>query len=248
MSVEVIYGGWDWMPKDMEAHDLRLQNLWRSLAAQNVGTADFLPNSGLSQRKNEIIQLWDIYLRQRPSVVLEVGTAQGGTFAAWCKLGREDATIIAIDRDLNDCYPRPGNPVHPSIYSGSLAMTCDGGGIHHLKKASQKIIGINGWTSEQKTRDKLNEVLDGLGGEKIDFLFHDASHEASMFHEDFKWLWPLVADGGIFASHDICQSDDPKCNKGEEWARIIQSTDFSALYEYKCGPGEQNMGIGVLIK
>lgn len=236
------------MPPHLDAYDLRLQNLWHSLAAQNVGSADFVPNSGLSQRKNEIIQLWDVYLRARPRIVLEVGTAQGGTFAAWCKLGREDATLISIDRDLNDCWPRPGNPVHPSIYSGPLAMTQAGGGVYHLRKSNQKIFGISGWTTDQRTIDRLHEVLDELGGEKIDFCFHDASHEASMFQKDFEWIWPLIADGGIFASHDICPSDDPKCNKGEEWKRIIQSTEHSSLYEFRCGQREQNMGIGVLIK
>lgn len=117
--------------------------------------------------------------------------------------------------------------------------------MYALGKSSQIIRPINGWTTEQSTKDTLAKVLDGR---KIDFCFHDASHEADMFRQDFQWLWPLIADGGVFSSHDIMRSDDPKCNKKEAWDEIKATTDYSALMEFTAGPNEQNMGIGVLIK
>lgn len=240
--MKAIYGSWDKeesrVPRD------ELEALWHKLAAQNVGRADFEPNNGLSQRKHEIIELWQLYVRAEPCVVVEIGAAQGGTFAAWCGLGRKDATIIGIDRDVNDCLPRPGSPVHPDIYAGELHSTTNGGGMYSLRRGSQNIHPINGWTHEPRVMD---ELLSTLAGRKIDFLFHDASHSAEMFAKDFNLFYPLIADGGIFAAHDIQPSANPDCNKGEEWERIKRTADYSALYEWITKGGD-SMGIGALIK
>lgn len=189
--------------------------------------------------------LWSLFYRMQPKIVVEVGVAQGGTFAGWCKLASHDATLIAIDRCLDDARPRPGDPVHPAIYSGPLASTSNGGGIYHLRQFGQRIIGINGWSYEPHVMEKLLAELDGR---KIDFLFNDASHSASMFAQDFKLYWPLVADGGIFATHDIMKSAHPDCDKNTEWERIKREEEYSACYEFLGSRHDDSMGIGVLIK
>jgi cephalosporin hydroxylase len=243
MSTESIYGDWD--KKESRVPGDELEALWHKLAAQNVGRADFEPNSGLSQRKNEIIELWQLYIRSRPRVVVEVGCAQGGTFAGWCQLGVWTNTIIGIDRDVNDCRPRPGDPVHPDIYSGPLASTTNGGGMYSLAKHGQIIHPINGWTFDPIV---LETLLHLLNGRKIDFLFHDASHEAGMFARDFKMFWPLISDGGILAVHDIMPSKMQDVTKDREWQRIREQEDYSALYEYRGARTDDSLGIGVLIK
>lgn len=240
--MRTIYGSWD--KEESRPPRDELEALWHKLAAQNVGRADFEPNSGLSQRKHEIIELWQLYVRARPDVVVEVGVAQGGTFAAWCRLGRHDAIIIGLDRDVNDCRPRPGEPVHPDIYSGPLHATTSGGGMYHLRRGQQIIHPINGWTYEPVVKETL---LHTLNGRKIDFLFHDASHSAAMFAEDFNFLYPLIADGGIFSVHDIQPSESPDCNKSEEWERIKRTAVYSAVYEWTTYAGD-SLGIGALIK
>lgn len=243
MSTDYIFGGWDTHPVTGE-YD-HLSSLWHLLASQKQGTADFTPNFGLSQRRHEITPLWALFERSKPKVIVEVGVAQGGTLASWCMLAPDDATIIAIDRDLNDCRPRPGDPVHPAIWNGELKMSDQGGGFHCLKKANQKILGISGWSFDDITVARLKHYLQGR---KIDFLFHDASHEASMFAKDWKVYWPLIAEGGIFASHDISPSSDPKCNKNVEWERIKREEQYSAVFEFKSHPSVTEMGVGVIIK
>lgn len=243
MSVDTIFGGWDVARNPGDPLEL----LYHRLAAQHVGTREFQPNSGMTQRASEIIPLWELFIRQRPQVILEVGTAQGGTFASWCQLAPDNATLIAIDRDLNDCWPRQGNQVNPMIAPLCQKMTEEGGGLHALKRrgSNQNIVAINGWTTDQAVKDQLSSQL---GGRKLDWLFHDASHEADMARVDFEWLWPLIAEGGVFASHDIMPSDDPKCNKKEWWDEAKKSTQHSAVYEF-CGSSEdKSMGIGILIK
>lgn len=244
MSIDRWLGTWDLLPTNGNKDELA--QLWHYLAAQNVGTPYQQLNSGLSQRRLEITMLWELYQRVKPKVVLEVGVAQGGTFASWCYLGEPDATIIGIDRDVNDCRPRHNDPVHPMLSISKEHKTTDqGGGMMHLARHQQKVIPIKGWTTSPSVKEELNIILQGR---KIDFCFHDASHEASMFKADFAWLWPLLSDGGVFASHDIMRSDDPKCNKKEAWDEIKSTTDYSALMEFTAGRSEQNMGIGVLIK
>jgi len=242
MSTENIFGSWDFPPKGNADH---LSALWHILAAQNVGTANFIPNFGLSQRRAEIEMLWHLYEKAKPQIVVEIGVAQAGTFAAWCILGRADATIIGIDRCLDDSRPRPGDPVHPSIHPGPYAMYSQGGGILHLAQRRQKVIGINGWSLEASTLSQLNEVLQGR---TIDWLFNDGSHEASMAQGDFENYWPLISEGGVYATHDICRSDDPKCNKKEWWDHAVATADYSAVFEFKPSRNEQNMGIGLFVK
>lgn len=244
MSTERIYGGWSHAP-DGETHNVFF-NLWEQLSAQPGS-----PNFGLTQRKNEIIELWQLYVRAKSRVVVEIGVAQGGTFAGWCTLAHmfvnDPITLIGIDRDLNDCRPRPGDPGNPAINctTKTLRMTCDGGGIFDLGKFGQYLHGINGWSHEPRVMEELLRILDGR---KIDFLFHDASHSSDMFARDWQLYWPLVAEGGIFASHDINWSQDPKCDKKTAWEEIKRTATYSACYEYLPHPSVSEMGIGVLIK
>lgn len=237
MSLDTLYGTWE-KPRD----DSRYQWLWHRLAHQPGSAA---PSSGLSQRKNEIIELWRLFVALQPKVIVEIGTAQGGTLAGWCQLAPRDATIISIDRCVDDCRPRPGDPVHPDIYIGPLAMTSQGGGAYHLRQHRQQLHVINGWSYEPGTIEKLKTLL---AGREIDFLFHDASHESSMFAKDWALYWPLVADDGVFAMHDIAPSADPKCDKKVEFDRILREEVFSAVYRWEPHKSITEMGIAAILK
>lgn len=245
MSTATIYGDWDHPRVTGDPWTDRFQSLWHILAAQNVGTPQFEPNFGLSQRRAEITELWKLFCQLRPKVIVEVGVAQGGTLAGWCELAPPDATIIAWDRDLNDCRPRPGEPVHPSIFRGQAKMTCEGGGAFLLKKHGQQMHAIDGWSYDVRAQARLMEILNGR---KIDFSFNDASHSKGMFAADFKFMWPLIADGGIYAVHDIQASKAEGCDKRVEWERIIAEEEYSAVFEYRASRHDDSLGIGVLIK
>ncbi len=237
-----LYGTWD-CPS---AHADTLENLFHALAAQCVGTSNQRSNSGLTQRKHEIISLWELYRRAKPKVVVEIGVAQGGTFAGWCALGEPDATIIGIDRCINDCLPRNNENVHPSIAAQkSYPMSEQGGGIFALGKKQQTIRAINGWSTEDAT---FNQLVNILAGRKIDWLWTDSSHEASMFAKEFEMYWPLVADGGVFCTHDVQKSSHPDVTKWREWERIKQVMDYSACFEFLGSRIEDSLGIGVLVR
>lgn len=236
-----IFGSWDAPPKSMD----HLAAMWHVLAAQNVGTADFIPNSGLSQKRHEITMLWSLFERAKPRVIVEVGVAQGGTLAGWCILAPDDACIIAIDKDLNDCRPRPNEPVHPSIYNGQLKITNEGGGAYNLKKHGQTLHCINGWSTEERTITRLHQLLDG---DMIDFLWNDASHGYSDTMRDWEFYWPMVADGGIYAMHDIMPSAHPDVTRSKAFEEIKANADYSALYEFKGPRHQDSMGISAFVK
>lgn len=181
----------------------------------------------------------------KPKIIMEVGVAQAGTLAAWCQLASPDATIIALDRCLDDARPRPGDPVHPSIYNGPLKSTSQGGGIHHLKQGGQTIIGVNGWTNDPVVQ---SQVTTALNGRTIDFIFHDCSHSSRQTREDMVWMWPLVSSGGVLALHDIQPSKHPDCDKAIAWREMVETLHYSARYEFCGNPQDDSMGVGILIK
>ncbi len=244
MSTEKIFGGWDTMPEN--GYSDRVTEAWHWLAAQNVGTPQQKNNCGLTQRRAEWTMLMDLYRRTKPKTLLEIGVAQSGTAAGWCLFGEPDATLFFVDRDLNDSLPRPNEFVHPQVASGTnYPMYEQGGGIKALAKHNQKIIGINGWSTDAQVFSKLN---DALAGRKIDWLWADSSHEASMFSAEFAMYWPLVADGGVYCTHDIQESSHPDVTKWREWRRLKATLDYSACFELLGPRGGDSYGIGILIR
>lgn len=246
MSTENIFGGWNNPSVSFPKADAMLQTLWHALAAQTDSSGSIVQaNSGLSQRKHEIMMLWKLFLWANPKVVVEIGVAQGGTFASWCALADPSATLIAIDRDLNDCRPRPGDPVNPIIASpATLKLSRDGGGVYHLAWFNQKVVGITGWSYAPHVLEELKLVL---AGRKVDWLWHDASHEANMARRDYELYRPFMAPGSIMAFHDIQESKVPECNKSEWWAQVKRDGDYSACFEFRGSKSDDSMGIGVLI-
>ncbi|MFA4990861.1 MAG: hypothetical protein WC579_03085, partial [Candidatus Paceibacterota bacterium] len=49
------------------------------------------------QIKEEFTELLKIYVEKQPKIILEIGTANGGTLFSFCKLAPEDAILISID-------------------------------------------------------------------------------------------------------------------------------------------------------
>jgi cephalosporin hydroxylase len=244
MSTEKIWGGWDTPPENNP--NAFFAFLWHHLAAQHVGTPQQVNNFGLSQRRHEITSLWELYHRAQPKVVVEIGVAQGGTWASWCHLGQPDALLIGIDRCVDDCRPRRGDPVSSVIARPHLMdrSTSQGGGMYACAKDNQRIVPINGWSYDPHV---LSQLQTALAGKKVDWLFHDASHSADMARKDYELYRPFMAEGSVMAFHDIQASKVPECNKSVWWAEVKRDGDYSACFEFLGSKGDDSMGIGVLI-
>ena len=139
-----------------------------------------------SQIKEEFLELLKIFKEQNSKYILEIGTASGGTLFCFCKLAKNDATLISIDLPegpFGGGYPKWKIPIYRSF-----------------AKNNQKIYLIRDDSHKSETLEKLKSIL---GNEKIDFLFIDGDHTYEGVRKDFEMYSPLVANGGIIAFHDI---------------------------------------------
>ncbi|MEM5831577.1 MAG: class I SAM-dependent methyltransferase, partial [Candidatus Aenigmatarchaeota archaeon] len=121
---------------------------------------------------------------------MEIGTANGGTLFCFCKLAREDATIISVDLPegpFGGGYPEWKIPIYQAFTKGN-----------------QKLFLLRKDSHNQET---LEEVKNILSGNKLDFLFIDGDHTYEGVKKDFEMYSPLVREGGIIAFHDIINKD-----------------------------------------
>jgi cephalosporin hydroxylase len=180
-----------------------------------------------AQVKYEIAKLLEIVAELKPKVVLEIGTAGGGTLFLFTRVADPEAKIISLDLPggpFGGGYPRWKIPLYKSF-----------------SKEGQKIYLIRRNSHDPQT---LREVKGILGDEKVDFLFIDGDHTYDGVKMDFEMYSPLVKKGGIIAFHDIVHGS-PKNVGGVPrfWAEI--------KHKYRCVElvndwSQNGYGIGVI--
>lgn len=135
------------------------------------------------QEHDELTAVCELLLERQPRVVLELGTARGGTFMAWCMCAAEDALLVGVDWR---------NPNHHAFLSEQELVG--------NAQWDQTVIPITGDIGESDTYARICEALDGR---PVDFLFIDADHRESAVRRDHALYAPLVRPGGLVAFHDI---------------------------------------------
>ena len=142
----------------------------------------------------------------------------------FCKLAKEDATIIGVD--LGN-YP-----------DWRLRI------FEEFKKGNQNLFILSGKDSHKI--DTLNEIRSILKGQKLDFLFIDGDHTYTGVKKDFEMYSPLVREGGIIAFHDIVESKfDKKIEVSKFWNEIKSNYEYREIISE---PNQDGAGIGVIIK
>jgi cephalosporin hydroxylase len=140
-----------------------------------------------AQIRYEITKLLEILADLRPKVVLEIGTAGGGTLFLFTRVADTEAKIISIDL--------PGGPFGGGYPEWRMRL------YRAFSRGKQRIYLIRKDSHDPETLEELKRIL---GGEKIDFLFIDGDHRYEGVRRDFEMYGPLVRKGGIIAFHDIC--------------------------------------------
>lgn len=138
------------------------------------------------QVKSELHNLCEVLKNVRPGIVLEIGTANGGTLFCFTKLAPDTAEIISIDLPkgaFGGGYPKWKESIYESF-----------------KKPDQKFSLLREDSHEQKTLEKLRGIL---GGRMVDFLFIDGDHTYEGVKKDFELYSSLVRKGGVIAFHDV---------------------------------------------
>lgn len=138
------------------------------------------------QKVAEFAPLLALLGRQSPSTVVEIGTARGGSFYAFCQVAAPSATLISVDIPGGLFGGGYGPNAVPVLRSYGLP----GQSLHFIAADSQSA----------STRD---EVANLAGKGSIDFLMIDGDHRLNGVRRDFELYSPLVAIGGLVAFHDI---------------------------------------------
>ncbi|BCX15609.1 MAG: hypothetical protein KatS3mg097_501 [Candidatus Parcubacteria bacterium] len=156
------------------------------------------------QIKEEFLELLKIFQQLNPQYIMEIGTANGGTLFCFCKLAKDDATIISIDLPegpFGGGYPKWRIPIYQAF-----------------AKENQKLYLIREDSHKEETLNKVKEVLNG---NQLDFLFIDGDHSYEGVKKDFEMYSPLVRKGGIIAFHDInIHLNAPEIGVNKFWNEI----------------------------
>ena len=208
-----------------EAHRMPLAELVERIAlpAENAPPAAVFAY----QRPREILELLIDLEAARPRVIVEIGTAAGGTLLLLARVAAPEALLVSIDL-RGGGYGGGYSPWRRRIYRA-------------FARERQRIVLLDGDSHAPATRERL---LRHLAGRPIDFLFIDGDHSYAGVRRDFEDYSPLVAPGGQVCLHDIRQH--PLGYSGEVW-RFWQEleTDFAgtrAILE----PGVAGYGLGLI--
>lgn len=180
------------------------------------------------QVAEEIVELLDVVVRQRPRRVLEIGTARGGTLYLFSRAAAPDALLLSVDL--------PHGPF--------------GGGYPLWKEPLYRSFAGPGQSIELLRSDSRNpEVVrrvKQLATKGLDLLYIDGDHSYDGVRGDFETYFPLVAPGGLVAIHDVHPGSRPE-NGGDVprfWAEV------KTRYRHReiLTPGVTGFGIGIIWK
>ncbi len=138
------------------------------------------------QVKEEIAELLGYIDKMKPNVVLEIGTATGGTLFLLSRVADSEAKLVSIDL--------PGGPF------GGDPRTWKPWFFKSFVRNHQEIHFIK---SDSHLPSTVSRVKDIIGNRNVDFLFIDADHTYAGVKRDFEMYRQLVRKGGIIALHDI---------------------------------------------
>lgn len=140
------------------------------------------------QVREEILELLRVVESMSPRVVLDIGTAWGGTLFLFTRVAAPDAMLVTCDL--------PGRPWGYSCPSWMGPL------LKSFARGTQSIVQIRG---DSHSEDTLNSVKRHLVDRSVDLLFIDGDHSYNGVKKDFEMYSPLVGKQGLVAFHDICE-------------------------------------------
>lgn len=171
-----------------------------------------LRRNGSMQIPLEIENLQIQVNNHSPKVVVEIGTANGGTLARWFEIPSVE-TIISIDLP-EGIHGGQGFQERTYVISDSLEEA------NLIKK---EFYAINGNSKDPYLIGRLDEVLNGR---KIDFLFIDGDHTYSGVKQDFELYERFLSEDAIVGFHDIINSEfhrEVNCFVSKFWDELKET-------------------------
>lgn len=162
---------------------------------------------GATQRRNEFEALIEAVRARRPRIIVEIGTARGGSLLAWCRVAAELVISIDLPGGIHGGgYVTPRAKLYREFTHGRNAVR-----VALLRENSHR----------ERTRVLVSDLL---RGRPIDFLFIDGDHTYQGVKKDFELWSPLVARTGMLAFHDIVNHpDQPTIDVYRFWREMRDS-------------------------
>ena len=142
------------------------------------------------QHRAEFLGLLGRAATLRPSVILEIGSAAGGTAFLWTRVADDDALLILVD----------------DAFGGARRAA-----LRRFARGRQQIVCIQGDSHDAATQAR---VFRALRGRAVDVLFIDGDHRYEGVAADLAAYGRPVRPGGLVAFHDIVP--DRRQRLGEE--------------------------------
>ena len=187
---------------------------------------------GALQKPPEFSSFLRYLQKQSLNVIVEIGTAQGGTLGALCEMASDTALIVSIDLPGGDFGG--SNDVYGERDTTKMAS---------YAKKGQRIEFIQADSQKLETVEKLKQILDGR---TIDLLFIDGDHSYSGVSRDYE-LYSSLGPRRI-AFHDILEHHEEKRSQVHLlWNEIKETEDTKEFVNegYEWGWGSWG-GIGVV--
>ena len=160
-----------------------------------------------------------------PAVVVEIGTARGGSFLAWCR----NASELAISIDL------PGG-----IHGGGYAVQRGRLYAEFARGRTTRAVLLREDSHSDQTVQKVRSIL---AGRPIDFLFIDGDHRYAGVSRDYALWKGLVRPGGLIGFHDVVHHPErTSIDVHRFWAELKESRSHK---EFVANPAD-GYGIGVV--
>jgi predicted O-methyltransferase YrrM len=161
----------------------------------------------------------------RPRRVLEIGTAQGGTFFLLSRAAAADAKLISLD----------------------LPAGRWGGGYSNWKRHLYRSLLLPEQSAEfirsnSHLPSSFESVKTMLGGDPLDLLFIDGDHSYEGVKADFELYSPLVRPGGLIVLHDIAFHEKYDCHVDQFWAEVKERYPSQEIIQ-DCKQGWAGIGI-----
>lgn len=160
----------------------------------------------------EICELLDGVRHLRPRVILEIGTARGGTLFMLTRVAAADALLVSIDLPCGNFgggFPRWRAPLY-----------------RRFALPGQRIELLRGDSQDLSMVERVRKLLNGRS---IDFLFIDGDHSYDGVKRDNERFVCLVREGGLVALHDIQPIDDGSTEVPRYWRDIRETVSGREL-------------------
>jgi predicted O-methyltransferase YrrM len=163
------------------------------------------------QIREEIDDLLNILIKETPKIILEIGTANGGTLFLLTKISDKNAKIISIDL--------------PNGRFGGGYKKWRTGLYHSFSKYNQSIYLLRGDSHSRKSFEEVKKILEN---QKLDILFIDGDHSYEGVKSDFLMYSLLVNKNGFIIFHDIVPGPSDSVGGVPDFWQSIKNN-----YEYK---------------